>query len=180
MSRNTIARSPVFSDNGDTGFKENQTIDENVRFCSELESQTSHSTRVKNVKKNMKIIKFGLLLGVGALTVNQASANLVVNGNFAAGDTGFTSDYEDGTGTQNSLLNDGVNSGAGYYAVGTTPSFYNPYWTYGPTSVPNDPNAQMLIVNGSPVGNTTVWQGNLSSGLIVGQYYTFSALVASL
>lgn len=109
-----------------------------------------------------------------------ARANLVINGNFAAGDTGFTSDYGDGTGTQNSLLNAGANSGAGYYAVGISPSYYNPYWTYGPTSVPGDAAAQMLIVNGSPTVGATVWQGSLSSSLIPGHSYTMSALVASL
>ena len=109
-----------------------------------------------------------------------ARANLVENGNFAAGDTGFTSDYTDGTGTQNSLLNGGANQGAGYYAVGTTPSYYNPNWTFGPTSVPGDSAAQMLIVNGSPTAGATVWQGTLSSSLIAGDSYTLSVLVASL
>ena len=128
----------------------------------------------------MKNLKYLLLIGAGAFAASQASANLVVNGNFAAGDTGFTSAYSDGTGTQNSLLNAGLYQGAGYYAVGTDPSYYNPNWTYGPTSVPNDPNAQMLIVNGSPTPGETVWQGELSSSLIAGDSYTFSAMVANL
>jgi hypothetical protein len=130
------------------------------------------------MKTNMKVV---VLIGLSALAVSQASANLVVNGDFSAGDTGFTSDYGDGTGSQNSLLTFGLNQGAGYYAVGTTPSYYNQNWTYGPTSVTGDPSAGMLIVNGAPTGGpTTVWQGTLSSPLIAGQSYTFSVMVASL
>lgn len=128
---------------------------------------------------NMKKIHVGIMVSLFAGAM-AARANLVINGNFAAGDTGFTSDYGDGTGTQNSLLTFGPNQGAGYYAVGTDPTYYNPYWTYGPASVPDDSNAQMLIVNGSPTVGQTVWQGTLSSALIAGQSYTMSALAASL
>lgn len=131
------------------------------------------------LKLNMKKIQVGIMVSLFAGAM-AARANLVINGNFAAGDHNFTSGYADGTGTQNSLLNAGANSGAGYYAVGTTPSYYNPNWTYGPTSVPGDSAAQMLIVNGSPAANTAVWQGTLSSSLIAGDSYTMSALVASL
>ncbi|MGA3268725.1 MAG: hypothetical protein ABSE16_18135 [Verrucomicrobiota bacterium] len=131
------------------------------------------------LKLNMKKIHVGIVVSLFAGAM-AARANLVINGNFAAGDTGFTSDYADGTGTQNSLLTFGSNQGAGYYAVGTDPSYYNPYWTYGPTSVPGDSAAQMLIVNGSPTVGKTVWQGTLSSPLIAGESYTMSALVASI
>jgi hypothetical protein len=133
----------------------------------------------------MKTIHVGIMVAFLAAAM-AARANLVINGNFAAGDTGFTSDYADGTGTQNSLLNAGPNQGAGYYAVGTAPSYYNPNWTYGPTSVPGDSAAQMLIVNGAGsgggarTGGPTVWQGTLSSPLIAGDSYTMSALVASI
>jgi len=139
--------------------------------------------KTKNLKSvlklNMEKIHIGIMvcLFAGAMS---ARANLVINGNFAAGDTGFTSDYADGTGTQNSLLNAGPNQGAGYYAVGTAPAYYNPNWIYGPTSVPGDTFAQMLIVNGSPTSGQTVWQGTLSSPLIAGDSYTMSALVASI
>lgn len=148
--------------------------------------QKLFSVMIKNGRgKRMKKIHVGIMvcLFAGAMA---ARANLVINGNFAAGDTGFTSDYADGTGTQNSLLNAGPNQGAGYYAVGTAPSYYNPNWTYGPNSVPGDPAAEMLIVNGAGsgggarTGGPTVWQGTLSSPLIVGQSYTMSALVASI
>jgi hypothetical protein len=47
-----------------------------------LEIQKSLSTRVKNRKNNMKVSKFGLMFCLGALTVSQASANLVFNGGF--------------------------------------------------------------------------------------------------
>jgi len=127
-----------------------------------------------------KILQLSLMAGCLTAVSASASLNLVVNGDFSAGNTGFTSSYTSGTGVQNSLLNAGANQGAGYYAVGTDPSFYNPNWTDGPTSVPGDPNAQMLIVNGSPNAGATVWQGSLSPGMVAGQTYTFSALVASL
>ena len=125
--------------------------------------------------------KFGLLIGLGVLTVSQAWAqNLVNNGDFGAGNTGFTSDYiyagvagtlSPTSGNSNTLWDEGT------YSVGTDPFSFHSSWTSFGDHTTGTGN--MLIVNGaeSPV---TVWQGTLSSPLVVGQTYEFSAWVANL
>ena len=129
----------------------------------------------------MKPNKFGLLIGLGVLTVSQAWAqNLVNNGDFEAGNTGFTSDYiyagvagtpSPTSGNPNTLWDEGT------YSVGTDPFSFHSSWTSFGDHTTGTGN--MLIVNGaeSPV---TVWQGTLSSPLVVGQTYEFSAWVANL
>ncbi len=129
----------------------------------------------------MKSNKFGLLIGLGVLTVSQAWAqNLVINGDFGGGNTGFTSDYiyagvpgtpSPTSGNANTLWDEGT------YSVGINPYLFHSSWTsFGDHTTGT---GDMLIVNGaeSPV---TVWQGTLSSPLVVGQTYEFSAWVANL
>ena len=80
----------------------------------------------------MKPNKFGLLVGLVVLTVCQAWAqNLVINGNFEAGNTGFTSAYTyagvAGTpspisGNANTLWDEGT------YSVGTDPNSLHASW----------------------------------------------------
>jgi hypothetical protein len=131
--------------------------------------------------KNVKSNKFGLLIGLGVLTVSQAWAqNLVINGDFGGGNTGFTSDYiyagvagtpSPTSGNANTLWDEGT------YSVGINPYLFHSSWTsFGDHTTGT---GDMLIVNGaeSPV---TVWQGTLSSPLVVGQTYEFSAWVANL
>ena len=129
----------------------------------------------------MKPNKFGLLIGLGVLTVSQAWAqNLVINGDFGAGNTGFTSDYiYAGVAGTPSPTTHNVNTlwDEGTYSVGINPYLFHSSWTsFGDHTTGT---GDMLIVNGaeSPV---TVWQGTLSSPLVVGQTYEFSAWVANL
>jgi hypothetical protein len=129
----------------------------------------------------MKPIKFGLLIGVGVLTVSQAWAqNLVINGNFEAGNTAFTSDYiyagvagtpSPTSGNPNTLWDEGT------YSVGTDPfSFHSSWASFGDHTTGT---GNMLLVNGA-ANPVTVWQGTLSSPLVAGQTYEFSAWVANL
>lgn len=128
--------------------------------------------------------KFPLLIGVGALTASQALAQTIINGNFESGNTGFTSDYTyiapgsqnppdapDPSGFDYALWD------AGTYSVGTNPHSFHASWaSFGDHTTGT---GNMLIVNGaaSPV---TIWQGTLSSALISGMTYEFSAWVANL
>lgn len=129
----------------------------------------------------MKSNKFGLLIGLGVLTVSQAWAqNLVINGDFEAGNTGFISDYiyagvagtpSPTSGNPNTLWDEGT------YSVGTDPFSFHSSWTSFGDHTTGTGN--MLLVNGA-ADPVTVWQGTLSSPLVVGQTYEFSAWVANL
>jgi hypothetical protein len=121
------------------------------------------------------------LTGLGALAVTQASANLIVNGDFAQGNFGFSSAYTyagtAGTpapfsGNPNTLWDEGT------YSVGTDPNLFHYLWASFGAS-PGNGSANMMLVNGagSPV---TVWSEDLSGSLVVNQTYKISADVANL
>jgi len=121
----------------------------------------------------MKLIKYGLLLSLSAFAASQASANLIVNGNFAAGNTGFSSAY-------NYIVPAGQGSlyPEGAYTVDTDPNLVHNLWASFGAS-PGNGSANMLIVNGaaSPID---VWTGSLNGTLTQGTTYRFSADVANL
>jgi len=117
-----------------------------------------------------------------ALAGSQASANLVVNGDFEAGNTGFTSDYKYATpgspapisGNPNTMWDEGT------YTVANNIQATHQYWTFGPFGDHTSGTGKMMIVNGATAPNQTVWGGTLSSDLTVGQKYTLSAWVANI
>lgn len=98
----------------------------------------------------------------------SSSSNLVVNGNFDGGNTGFTSQYI------YSALNSGL-GGAGYYSVGADPALYNGAW---PTMAPHAPAKNMLIANGSTTANTTVWSETVP--VVSNSTYVFSLWATTL
>jgi len=126
---------------------------------------------------------WNLLLGMGLASCLPyiASANLIVNGDFSAGNSGFSSDYTyagvAGTpapfsGNPNTLWDEGT------YSVGTNPYLFHYLWaSFGASPGNGSPN--MMIVNGagSPV---TVWSEDVSASLVLGQTYKISADVANL
>lgn len=85
------------------------------------------------------------------LQVGNVSPNLVVNGDFEAGNTGFSSAYIYGTGGTYGLL-----SSEGQYAIATSPNATHMNFSdcvdHTTTGVGN-----MLVANGSGVPNTSVW-----------------------
>lgn len=85
------------------------------------------------------------------LQVGNVSPNLVTNGDFEAGNTGFSSAYIYGTGGTYGLL-----SSEGQYAIATSPNATHINFSncidHTPTGVGN-----MLVANGSGVPNTSVW-----------------------
>lgn len=85
------------------------------------------------------------------LQVGNVSPNLVVNGDFEAGNTGFSSAYIYGTGGTYGLL-----SSEGQYAIATSPNATHMNFSdcadHTPTGVGN-----MLVANGSGTPNTSVW-----------------------
>ena len=101
----------------------------------------------------------------------------IVNGNFEAGYSGFTSEYQ----WVNPNGGDHIMYPEGTFTVGTDPFLVHNLWTsFGPKQ-----GSHMMIVNGDPTGNATgegdkvVWAGEDSAGLSVGQH-TFTAWVASV
>jgi hypothetical protein len=102
--------------------------------------------------------------GTGAA---NASSNLIVNGDFSAGNTGFTSDY----GYVDSITS-GPTSGSmypeGLYTIWNNPIDVHPSWVDAPSA------PTMLIENGDTTPNKTVWK---EAGLVgvTGQTYNFSA-----
>jgi hypothetical protein len=57
--------------------------------------------------------------------VATSQASFIVNGDFEAGDTGFTSMY----GSSTDLANGGEGGGAGLYGVGTDPNYFHSSFT---------------------------------------------------
>ncbi len=127
----------------------------------------------------MKIAQFFGCVAGSALAVCQASANLIINGDFESGNTGFTSDYEY-TSASGGLATGGEGSGAGRYAVGTNPQYYHS--SFSSAGDHTSGSGQMMIVNGSlqqnPIKN--VWTGSLVGPLTVGATYQLTAWVMNV
>ncbi len=85
------------------------------------------------------------------IKVTQLGPNLITNGDFEAGNTGFTTAYTLGTGGTWGLV-----SNPGTYAIVNSPNAAHVNF-----SVCNDhtaaPGTQQLVVNGSSTANTNVW-----------------------
>jgi hypothetical protein len=144
----------------EVAFREGQQIERQIRT---------------NMKTSMKVV---VLIGLSALAVSQASANLVNNGDFSAGNSGFTSGYTyvapggpAPSGNPNTLWDEGT------YSIGTDPNSFHASWA---TFAAPGGSGNMMIVNGDRTANVTIWQGTLTSGLVAGQTYELSAYVANL
>jgi hypothetical protein len=123
-------------------------------------------------RKHMDKLKLLVLAGISTLAVSQASASLIVNGDFQAGNTGFGSDYI-------SSPSQGIGTDAGTYDVVNdpygSPPPQNPYihppgyydHTFGTA------DGLMLAVNGATDPSFRAWYETLG-GLTIGQKYSFS------
>jgi hypothetical protein len=85
------------------------------------------------------------------LNVSNSTPNLVVNGDFEAGNSGFTSAYIYGTGGAWGLL-----SSPGQYAIATSPNLTHTNFSNCPDHTPTGVG-NMLVANGSSTPNTAVW-----------------------
>lgn len=100
------------------------------------------------------------------------SENLVENGDFEAGNTGFTSDYA--LATVNGPW--GLLSYEGQYVIGSNANnFHSFFQGFDHT---NPPFGNYMMVNGSSVPNTNVWCQSIE--VIPGQWYDFSAWVRNI
>lgn len=106
-----------------------------------------------------------------ALFGSNAQAAGVVNGDFEAGNTGFTSSYLYIAPTGPKVLYP-----EGAYTVDTNPHNVHDLWSsFGDHTTGS---GEMMIVNGAPDADVTVWDETLT-GLTTNTDYFFSAWVAS-
>jgi len=83
--------------------------------------------------------------------VGEIGGNIITNGDFELGNTGFTTSYTVGTGGSFGQL-----STAGTYAINTTPSAVHMNFANCTDHTPT-PGQNMMIVNGAGTPNTNVW-----------------------
>ncbi len=103
-------------------------------------------------------------------TAFGTSGELVVNGNFSQGATGFTSDYVPGYGGTYGLL-----SGSGTYATSSSPSFvHNNFYFFNDHT---GGGGNMLVVNGAEVAGQNIWCQTLT--VAPNTNYAFSAWLAT-
>lgn len=113
----------------------------------------------------------------GAYWWQLTGANVVTNGNFSSGNSGFTSEYTYRYVGQNGLGNPccGVLSAEGTYAVNTNPR--NVHTNFSSFGDHTSGSGQMFIVNGSPTNNVIAWTQNIP--VIANTDYVFSVWVTS-
>lgn len=104
------------------------------------------------------------------LQVQNVSTNIIVNGDFENGNTGFTSDYIVGTGGAFGQL-----SNPGTYAVNTSPS--NVHNNFSVCGDHTSGVGNMLIANGSSTPNSNVWCQTVT--VTPNTNYNFSAWIGN-
>jgi len=97
-----------------------------------------------------------------------AQANLVINGDFEAGNTGFTSDY---------AYAPAGNTTEGQYTVRSNPYPWNGAFISAGDHTTG--SGQMLVVNGSPTAGDIVWESG-DIGLLSNTNYFFEAFVMNV
>lgn len=125
------------------------------------------------------ILITGSILVALALGLGTAFANMITNGDFEAGDTGFDSDYlyfakpatpaSGYTNPKSSLYDEGT------YGVGTDPGAYHHLWAHFGDHTTGTGN--MMIVNGD-LGDAVVWTETIS--VSPNTNYVFSLWAASV
>jgi hypothetical protein len=114
----------------------------------------------------MKTVILGGALLALACGSAHAATNLVTNGDFSAGVSGFTSGY---------TYSPGYGWPEGTYDVTTDPHLNHPLWSsFGDHTTGS---GEMLVLNGSPDADTSAWSQTIS--VTSGKTYDFTAWVAS-
>lgn len=110
--------------------------------------------------------------GIYHVTVGTLGQNIIYNGDFEAGNTGFTTNYVVGSGGTWGQL-----SNAGTYAVNTSPNIVHSNFS-ACNDHTIDPGSKMMIVNGSGTPNTNVWCQTVNVQPFTD--YQFSAWITSV
>ncbi len=111
-------------------------------------------------------------LFVGAITLASLSqAGLVTNGDFEAGNSGFSSGYTYVAPGGGNLVPPAV------YTVDTNANnSHSAFASYGDHTTGQ---GLYMIVNGDTTSGTTVWEASTNAALVMGQQYTFSAYISN-
>jgi len=96
----------------------------------------------------------------------ELGANLITNGDFSSGNTGFSSAYTNCNSAQ-CLYPEGM------YAIGQNPNYFHNGFTACQDHTSGSGN--MMVINGSSVSNTKIWCQNVT--VEAGRNYAFSAWV---
>ncbi len=102
-----------------------------------------------------------------APSIASAATNLLTNGDFSAGFSGFTTDYNQVAPTHNSMYPEGN------ITITASPFSVHDLW------VPIAGSNPMLIANGSPTSNLTIWQES-AIAVTNGGKYNFGADVMNV
>jgi len=98
-----------------------------------------------------------------APSIASAATNLISNGDFSLGFSGFSTQYSIQPDSTDKLYPEGT------ITVGGQPKVVNHFWVNLP-----DPSNAMLLVNGAPTGNLSIWRED-TINVISGRQYNFSA-----
>jgi len=113
------------------------------------------------------------MLVFSALPARPAAAatnpSIVVNGDFEAGNLGFTSNYTYVAPAPNALVPEGL------YTITTNP--HNVHSGFNSRTDHTSGSGNMFVGNGDANTSKIVWQGSINQDLVVGQTYDFSAYV---
>jgi hypothetical protein len=112
------------------------------------------------------ITRLTLLAGAVLALSTAVQADTIANGNFSAGNSGFSSDY-----TASSVCSTAAPFTADFYFVGTDPGACNGGWET--MSDPTNAGLNMLIVNGATDGTSQVWDETLSTSPNTAYAFTF-------
>ncbi len=100
------------------------------------------------------------------LTTESNGSNLITNGNFSAGNTGFSSQY----------FYTSNNTKDAEYFVGTSPQAW--YSAHFPCTDHTTGNGNMMLVNGSEIANLEVWKTTVT--VTPNTNYSFSTWISSI
>jgi len=109
-----------------------------------------------------------MAMGLLAGPLAASATNLVVNGDFESGNTGFSSAY---------TYSPAVNNTEGQYTVGSSPAAWNSFFVNPSDHTPA--GTQMFIGNGSPTDGAIVWRSQDIS-VASNTNYFFEAWVTNL
>jgi hypothetical protein len=108
------------------------------------------------------------------LTGSTTTANLVTNGDFSSGNTGFTSDYVYVSPASNSSSGGYGLWPEGYYAVASNANTYHPNFS----GTGRGGSGNCMVINGAPATGAEIWRQVIS--VTPNTNYTFSTWISSV
>lgn len=151
----------------------NATVNSTGTFFKVLDTVWTPATGLTNPNIINPIAAVGTTSQGYKLTVHALTANnFVTNGNFSAGNTGFTTSYVVGTGGTWGLL-----SLEGTYGVSSNPNLLHSNFSSFYDHTSGTSAGSMLVVNGASVANVNIWCQTIT--VVPNTTYDFSAWGAS-